>query len=76
MFEKLKDRNLKVYVDPIEKWQDIKQDNVKLLGLFNNRATVETDNGTNVNRILKYVEDNEEIKADGCIYAIKKPTHN
>ena len=76
MFEKLKDRNLKVYVDPIEKWQDIKQDNVKLLGLFNNRATVETDNGTNVNRILKYVEDNKEIKADGCIYAIKKPTQN
>lgn len=76
MFEKLKDRNLKVYVDPIEKWQDIKQDNVKLLGLFNNRATVVTDNGTNVNRILKYVEDNKEIKADGCIYAIKKPTQN
>ena len=76
MFEKLKDRNLKVYVDPIEKWQDIKQDNVKLLGLFNNRATVVTDNGTNVNRILKYVGDNKEIKADGCIYAIKKPTQN
>ena len=76
MFEKLKDRNLKVYVDPIEKWQDIKQDNVKLLGLFNNRATVVTDNGTNVNRILKYVEDNKEIKADGCVYAIKKPTQN
>ena len=76
MFEKLKDRNLKVYVDPIEKWQDIKQDNVKLLGLFNNRATVVTDNGTNVNRILKYVEDNKGIKADGCIYAIKKPTQN
>lgn len=56
----------KVYVDPIEKWQDCEVKN-----LSNYRATVKTPHGTQVNRIVKYLE-NEALKEDGCVYFYQK----
>lgn len=53
-----------VYVDPIEKWQEC-----EVINISNYRATVRTEYGTQLNRIVKYTN---EIKPDGCIYFIEK----
>lgn len=61
-----------VYVDDIEKWQ-----RCELLDVYNNgleitRAVVRTQYNTQLNRRCNYAFDEEEIKADGCIYFIDK----
>lgn len=60
----------KVYVDDIEGWQKCKVINISntLLGI--NRATALCESGTQLNRRVKFVldEDDEDFKADGCIY--------
>lgn len=53
-----------VYVDLIEKWQEC-----EVINISNYRATVKTEYGTQLNRIIKY---SNEIKPDGCIYFIEK----
>lgn len=57
---------VKVYVDPIEKWQEC-----EVINLSSCRATVKTKLGTQLNRIVKYAE-NKDLKEDGCVYFIKK----
>lgn len=60
----------KVYVDDIEGWQKCKVINISntLLGI--NRATVICESGTQLNRVVKFVldEEDEDFKADRCIY--------
>lgn len=60
----------KVYVDDIEGWQKCKVVNISntLLGI--NRATVICESSTQLNRVVKFVldEEDEDFKADRCIY--------
>lgn len=64
--------NWKVYVDDIEKWQSCKVIDIvnKRLGI--SRATVICESGTQVNRVVKFVLDESEIKEDRCIYYMEK----
>ena len=62
----------KVYTDPIEGWQ-----NCIVLDVLNSnqeieRAIVITKSGTQLNRIAKFVDEDDEIIPDGCIYFIDK----
>lgn len=73
-FLKYSVKNYKImcYIDDIEKWQEC-----ELLDIINfntafERAIVKTNNGTQVNRVTKNIYDEEELKADGCIYFIEK----
>lgn len=56
----------KVYVDPIEKWQEC-----EVINLSDYRATLRTPYGTQLNRIFKYTE-NTDLKEDGCVYFTRK----
>lgn len=60
----------KVYVDDIEGWQECKVTNLTNTRLGIDRATVTTSSGTQLNRVVKFVmdEEDEDFKADGCIY--------
>lgn len=64
----------KVYVDDIEGWQECKVININNSKLSIDRATVITTAGTQLNRIVKFILDEEEaeFKADGCIYYMEK----
>lgn len=64
----------KVYVDDIEGWQECNVININNTKLAINRATVITVTGTQLNRRVKFVlgEDDDDFKADGCIYFIEK----
>ena len=62
----------KVYVDDLEKWQFCKVKNISNTGLKVNRATVVTDYGTEVNRVVKFAIDEEDIIPDRCIYFYEK----
>ena len=62
----------KVYVDDIEGWQTCKLINIQNKRLGIDRATVVCLSGTQLNRIVKFVTDEDEIKPDGCIYFIEK----
>ena len=62
----------KVYTDPIEGWQ-----NCIVLDVLNSnqeieRAIVITKSGTQLNRIAKFVDEDDEIIPDSCIYFIDK----
>lgn len=67
-------RNYKImcYIDDIEKWQECKLLDIKNFNTDFERAIVKTKNGTQLNRITKSIYDEEELKADGCIYFIEK----
>lgn len=60
----------KVYVDDIEKWQECKVIDIQIEETEITRATVVIKTGTQLNRIAKYVldEEDEDFKADGCVY--------
>lgn len=72
----LNDYDWKVYVDDIEGWQ-----NCTVLSIENNsfdikRATVETERGTIVDRVVKYIDDEKDIKKNGCVFMIEKNYDN
>ena len=62
----------KVYVDDLEGWQECKVLNIENTRLGINRATVLCSSGTQLNRLVKFALDEDEIKPDGCIYFIEK----
>lgn len=59
-----------VYVDSIEQWQEIEENNLKQINEY--RGKVTTRNNTTVTRIVKAVENQEDIRPNGSIYLIKK----
>lgn len=66
----LNDYVWKVYVDDIEKWQPCKVIDINNTRMGIDRATVICESGTQLNRRVKFVidEEDEDFKADGCIY--------
>ncbi|GAA0825168.1 hypothetical protein [Clostridium tertium] len=60
----------KVYVDDIEGWQDCKLIDIQNRKLGITRATVICQSGTQLNRRVKFVTEEYEMKPDGCIYFI------
>ena len=62
----------KVYVDDIEGWQECKVVDIENTRLGIDRATVVCESGTQLNRIVKYALDEDELIADGCIYFYDK----
>lgn len=64
----------KVYVDDIEGWQNCKVIDVNNTRLGINRATVICESGTQLNRVVKFVldEDDEDFKPDRCVYYMEK----
>lgn len=62
----------KVYVDDLEGWQNCKVLNIKNKGLDIIRATVETECGTKVDRLVKYALDKDELVANRCVFMIEK----
>lgn len=64
----------KVYVDEIEGWRNCKVLDITNTRLGIDRATVVTSSGTQLNRICKFIidEDDEDFKQDGCIYFYEK----
>ena len=64
----------KVYVDDIEGWQECNVIDINNPKLSIYRAKVVTQTGTQLYRRVKFVldEDDEEFKADGCIYFMEK----
>ena len=62
----------KVYVDGIEGWQNCKVVDIENTGEDINRATVVCESGTQLNRIVKYALDEDELIADRCIYFYDK----
>lgn len=69
---KIKDYDWKVYVDDLEGWQNCKVLNVKNNGLDITRATVETECGTKVNRLVDYAMDKEDLVANRCVFMVEK----
>lgn len=67
----ISDYKIRVYVDSIEGWQRIDSDKFELIN--GDKAVVATKNNTTVRRLVKFVESDADIVADGCIYLIKKP---
>lgn len=74
MTYELKDYIWKVYVDDIEEWQKCKVIDIKNNMMGITRATVICESGTQLNRRVKFVldEEDEEFKADRCIYFYEK----
>lgn len=66
----LNDYVWKVYVDDIEKWQPCKVIDINNTRMGIDRATVVCESGTQLNRRVKFVTDEEDegFKADGSIY--------
>ena len=62
----------KVYVDDIEGWKNCKVVDIENTRLGINRATVICESGTQLNRIVKFALDEDEIIPDGCIYFIEE----
>ena len=64
----------KVYVDDIEGWQNCKVIDINNTRLGINRATVICESGTQLNRVVKFVldEDDEDFKPDRCVYYMEK----
>ena len=62
----------KVYVDDLEGWQECKVLNIENTRLGINRATVLCSSGTQLNRLVKFALDEDEIKPDRCIYYYEK----
>lgn len=70
----LKEYEWKVYVDDIEGWQSCKVIDINNTRLVINRATVICESGTQLNRVVKFVldENDEEFKPDRCVYYMEK----
>lgn len=66
------DYNWKVYVDDLEGWQECKLIDIQNTRLGIDRATVITEAGTRLNRLVKFAIDEDEIKPDRCIYFISR----
>lgn len=64
--------NWKVYVDDLEGWQECKVLDIENTRLGVDRATVLCSSGTQLNRLVKFALDEDEIKPDRCIYFIEK----
>lgn len=64
--------NWKVYVDNLEGWQNCKVLNIDNNGLDIRRATVETEYGTKVNRLVNYAMDKEELVPNRCVFMMEK----
>ena len=62
----------RVYVDDLEGWQNCKVLNIENKGLDIIRATVETEYGTKINRLVDYAMDKEDIVANRCVFMIEK----
>ena len=62
----------KVYVDALEGWQECKVLNVNNTKLEINRATVICSTGTQLNRVVKFALDEDELEPDRCIYYYEK----
>ena len=62
----------KVYVDDLEGWQECKVLNVNNTKLEINRATVICSTGTQLNRVVKFALDEDELEPDRCIYYYEK----
>ena len=62
------DYEYKVYVDDLEKWQKCRVIGVSVNGEDLRRMTVITETGTQLNRICKFVCDEEDCIADRCVY--------
>lgn len=63
----------KVYLD-VEGWQNCNVIDIDNTKLRINRATVICENGIKLNRVAKFVldEDDEDFKEDGCIYYMEE----
>ena len=59
-------------MDDLEGWQECKVLNIENTRLGINRATVLCSSGTQLNRLVKFALDEDEIKPDRCIYFIEK----
>lgn len=70
----LKEYEWKVYVDDIEGWQSCKVIDINNTRLVINRATVICESGTQLNRVVKFVldENDEEFKPDRCVYYMER----
>lgn len=64
----------KVYVDDIEGWQPCAVIDISNTKLEIDRAVVRTTYGTQINRMVKFVidEEDQDFKQDGCIYFMEK----
>ena len=62
----------KVYVDDLEGWQECKVLDISNTKSEIHRATVLCSSGTQLNRLVKFALDEDEIKPDRCIYFIEK----
>ena len=69
---KIKDYDWKVYVDDFEKWQNCKVLKLENDGLDIVRATVETEHGTKLNRLVDYAIDKEDLVANRCVFMVEK----
>lgn len=69
---KIKDYDWKVYVDDLEGWQNCKVLKIENDGLDIIRATVETEYGTKVNRLVDYAMDKEDLVANRCVFMVEK----
>ncbi|MBB6623854.1 hypothetical protein H7E67_10485 [Clostridium gasigenes] len=70
----LQEYDFKVYTDEIIGWESCKVIDIENTRLGIDRATVVTKTGTQLNRVCKFVSDEEDqtIKEDGCIYFYEK----
>lgn len=61
----------RVYVDDLEGWQNCTVKKIENEGLDIRRATVETDYGTTLNRLVEYALDEEELKENRNIFMVE-----
>ena len=62
----------KVYVDDLEGWQECKVLDIENTRLEVHRATVICSTGTQLNRVVKFALDEDELEPDRCIYYYEK----
>lgn len=62
----------KVYVDDLEGWQNCKVLNIDNKGFDIRRATVETEYGSKINRLVNYAMDKEELVPNRCVFMMEK----
>lgn len=68
----IKNYKIMCYIDDIEKWQECELLDIKNFDTDHERAVVKTKNDTQVNRLTKFIYDENELKADGCVYFIEQ----
>lgn len=64
----------KVYLNDVKGWQNCSVIDIDNTRLGINRATVICENGIKLNRVVKFVldEDDEDFKEDGCVYYMEE----